>query len=180
MTTTGTTTIFPNLLEIPTDLIRTHANSASEPCIGYGKSGRAILICLSHAGISVTAGGVVTVGGLRYFPVERRVRERPGMFSRQPDVDRDRRRADLINRARLVRAHGWDDYRAVWSSGEVWVWRLSSVVITTYTRSSMRACNGCGPAGRSICGAWATDKRMSTTTADNPAGGSSTQRAHCE
>ena len=41
------------------------------------------------------------------------------MFSRQPDVDRDRRRADLINRARLVRAHGWDDYRAVWSSGEV-------------------------------------------------------------
>ncbi len=41
------------------------------------------------------------------------------MFSRPPDVDRDRRRADLINRARLVRAHGWDDYRAVWSSGEV-------------------------------------------------------------
>ena len=41
------------------------------------------------------------------------------MFSRPPDVDRDRCCADLINRARLVRAHGWDDYRAVWSSGEV-------------------------------------------------------------
>jgi hypothetical protein len=77
------------------------------------------LICLSHAGISVAAGGVVTVGGLRYFPWNERVRERPGMFSRPPDVDRDRRRADLINRARLVRAHGWDDYRVVWSSGEV-------------------------------------------------------------
>ena len=77
------------------------------------------LSCLSHAGISVAAGGVVTVGGLRYFRWNERVRERPGMFSRQPDVDRDRRRADLINRARLVRAHGWDDYRAVWSSGEV-------------------------------------------------------------
>ena len=41
------------------------------------------------------------------------------MFSRRPTLTETRRRADLINRARLVRAHGWDDYRAVWSSGEV-------------------------------------------------------------
>ena len=41
------------------------------------------------------------------------------MFSRPTDADRDRRRGDLVNRARLVRAHGWDDYRAVWSTGEV-------------------------------------------------------------
>jgi hypothetical protein len=41
------------------------------------------------------------------------------MFGRPTDADRDRRRADMIKRARLVRAHGWDDYRAVWSTGEV-------------------------------------------------------------
>src|ERR1700720_794660 len=46
-------------------------------------------------------------------------RERLGVFSRPTDADRDRRRGDLVNRARLVRAHGWDDYRAVWSTGEV-------------------------------------------------------------
>ena len=42
-----------------------------------------------------------------------------GVFSRPTDAERERRRVDLINRARLVRAHGWDDYRAVWSTGEV-------------------------------------------------------------
>jgi hypothetical protein len=42
---------------------------------------------------------------------------RDRMFS-PTDADRDRR-ADLLDRARLVRAGGWDDYRAVWSTGEV-------------------------------------------------------------
>jgi hypothetical protein len=41
------------------------------------------------------------------------------VFSRPTDADQDRHRADLINRARLVRAQGWDEYRAVWSSGQV-------------------------------------------------------------
>ena len=35
------------------------------------------------------------------------------------ETDRDRRRTDLVARAGLVRAHGWEDYRAVWSTGEV-------------------------------------------------------------
>ena len=41
------------------------------------------------------------------------------MFSRPTDADRDQRRAELLRRAKLVRARGWDDYRAVWSTGEV-------------------------------------------------------------
>ena len=41
------------------------------------------------------------------------------MFSRPTDADRDQRRAELLRRAELVRARGWDDYRAVWSTGEV-------------------------------------------------------------
>jgi hypothetical protein len=41
------------------------------------------------------------------------------MFSRPTDAERPRRRGDLLHRARLVRAHGWNDYRAVWSTGEV-------------------------------------------------------------
>jgi hypothetical protein len=41
------------------------------------------------------------------------------VFGRPTDADRERRRVDLINRARLVRAHRWDDYWAVWSTGEV-------------------------------------------------------------
>ena len=49
------------------------------------------------------------------------------MFSRPPDVNRDRRRADLINRARVLSARmvgtttGRSGRRARW-----WVWRLSS------------------------------------------------------
>lgn len=35
------------------------------------------------------------------------------------DADRNRRRDDLISRARTVRAHGWDDYLYTWSKGEV-------------------------------------------------------------
>jgi hypothetical protein len=41
------------------------------------------------------------------------------MFSRPTNAERERRRADLLHRAQLVRAHGWDNYRAVWSTGEV-------------------------------------------------------------
>ena len=41
------------------------------------------------------------------------------MFSRPTDAERDRRRADLLQRAELVRTRGWDDYRAVWSTGEI-------------------------------------------------------------
>ena len=41
------------------------------------------------------------------------------MLSRPTEADRDRRRSDLLDRARLVRARGWNDYRAVWSTGEV-------------------------------------------------------------
>lgn len=33
--------------------------------------------------------------------------------------DRARRAEDLLGRAALVRADGWEPYRAVWSSGEV-------------------------------------------------------------
>jgi hypothetical protein len=36
------------------------------------------------------------------------------MFSRSTNADRDRRCADLLQRAELVRTHGWEDYRAVW------------------------------------------------------------------
>ena len=41
------------------------------------------------------------------------------MFSRPTDDERERRRGDLLHRAELVRTHGWDDYGAVWSTGEV-------------------------------------------------------------
>ena len=40
-------------------------------------------------------------------------------FAPPTDQDRERRRADLLNRAAMVRANGWDRYRAVWSTGEV-------------------------------------------------------------
>ena len=59
------------------------------------------------------------------------------MFSRQTDADRERRRVDLINRAHLVRAHGWDDYRAIWSTGKV-VGVAVCLAITTYSPSSTR------------------------------------------
>jgi hypothetical protein len=101
------------------------------------------------------------------------------VFSRPPDAYRDGRRVDLINRARLVRAHGWDDDRAVWSTGEV-LGVAALLGITTYSPSSTRVCKRRGPAGRSMCGAWSTDRQMSTTTADKPAGGSSTQQVQCE
>ncbi|WP_433560730.1 hypothetical protein ACQP1O_24010 [Nocardia sp. CA-151230] len=40
--------------------------------------------------------------------------------TRQPtDAERDALRADLVERALAVRQNGWDDYRSVWSSGEV-------------------------------------------------------------
>lgn len=38
---------------------------------------------------------------------------------RPSDAENTARRADLVGRARAVRAHGWDDYQYVWSSGEV-------------------------------------------------------------
>ncbi|MGY4102002.1 hypothetical protein ACW2Q0_21000 [Nocardia sp. R16R-3T] len=38
---------------------------------------------------------------------------------RPSDAENAARLADLVRRARTVRAHGWDDYRYVWSSGEV-------------------------------------------------------------
>ncbi|WP_280345757.1 MULTISPECIES: hypothetical protein [Nocardia] len=38
---------------------------------------------------------------------------------RPSDAENAARLADLVRRARAVRAHGWDDYRYVWSSGEV-------------------------------------------------------------
>ena len=41
------------------------------------------------------------------------------VFSRPTDAERDRRRVDLLRRAHLVRAQGWDEYRAVRSTGEV-------------------------------------------------------------
>jgi hypothetical protein len=41
------------------------------------------------------------------------------MFSRPTDAERERRRGDLLHRAELVRAHGWNDYKDVWSTGEV-------------------------------------------------------------
>jgi hypothetical protein len=41
------------------------------------------------------------------------------MLSRPTDADRDRRRANLLDRARPVRARGRGESRAVWSTGEV-------------------------------------------------------------
>lgn len=42
------------------------------------------------------------------------------LLTRQPsDAERQHRANDLIGRARLVRAHGWDAYRYTWSTGEV-------------------------------------------------------------
>lgn len=42
------------------------------------------------------------------------------LLTRQPsDAERQHRANDLIGRARLVRAHGWDAYRYAWSTGEV-------------------------------------------------------------
>jgi hypothetical protein len=38
---------------------------------------------------------------------------------RWPGRAADRRRNDLVERATLVRAHGWGDYRRVWSTGEI-------------------------------------------------------------
>jgi hypothetical protein len=38
---------------------------------------------------------------------------------RPSDEENAARRADLVGRARTVRARGWDDYRYTWSSGEV-------------------------------------------------------------
>lgn len=35
------------------------------------------------------------------------------------DDERTARRADLLSRARTVRARGWDDYLYTWSTGEV-------------------------------------------------------------
>lgn len=41
------------------------------------------------------------------------------MFTGLPDDLLQHRREDLIARCRAVRTHGWDDYRYVWSTGEV-------------------------------------------------------------
>jgi hypothetical protein len=59
-------------------------------------------------------------------------RERARMFSRPTNADRDRRCADLLQRAELVRTYGWEDYRAVWSAGEV-AGVAPSSAITTYS-----------------------------------------------
>ncbi|MFE7799594.1 hypothetical protein [Nocardia sp. NPDC057440] len=40
--------------------------------------------------------------------------------AQQPgDAERDALRTSLIGRTRMVQRNGWDDYRHVWSSGEV-------------------------------------------------------------
>jgi len=54
------------------------------------------------------------------------------MFSRPTNADRDRRCAELLQRAELVRTYGWEDYRAVWSAGEV-AGVAPSSAITTYS-----------------------------------------------
>ena len=99
--TTGTTRSFRICLRY--QLICTHANSASEPCIGY-----ASLAARSHLSQSCRHFSHGRRSGdcrwVAILSVERRVRERPGMFSRPPDVNRDSRRADLINRARVLSA----------------------------------------------------------------------------
>ena len=41
------------------------------------------------------------------------------MFKGLPDQLLQHRRDDLIARCRAVRTNGWDDYRYVWSTGEV-------------------------------------------------------------
>ena len=41
------------------------------------------------------------------------------VFRRPTDEDRARRAADLLHRAGLARTYGWDEYRSVWSTGEV-------------------------------------------------------------
>ena len=60
------------------------------------------------------------------------------MFSRSTNADRDRRCADLLQRAELVRTYGWEDYRAVWSAGEVAAVAPSSA-ITTYSANEDEA-----------------------------------------
>ena len=57
---------------------------------------------------SGAVGGVVPVGR-RWptLPAEAEGKARSRVFSRPTHAVRDRRRADLINRARLVRADGW-------------------------------------------------------------------------
>ena len=103
------------------------ATTTSEPRIGYASLAARSQLSQScrHFSRGRRRGDCRWVAILS---VERRVRERPGMFSRQPDVDRDRRRADLINRARVLSARmvgtttGRSGRRARW-----WVWRLSSV-----------------------------------------------------
>jgi hypothetical protein len=93
------------------------------------------------------------------------------MFSRPTDAERERLPDDLLHRAELVRTRGWNDYRAVWSTGEV-VGVVASSATTTYLASSARLCNPCGLGGHSICGALPTARPMSTTTVNRPAGGS--------
>jgi len=41
------------------------------------------------------------------------------IFSGLPEDLLQHRRDDLVARCRAVRAHGWDNYRYVWSTGEV-------------------------------------------------------------
>lgn len=41
------------------------------------------------------------------------------IFTGLPDDLLEHRRDDLVARCKAVRAHGWDDYRHVWSTGEV-------------------------------------------------------------
>lgn len=106
-------------------------------------------------------------------------RERSRMFSRPTDAERDRRRADLLQRAELVRTRGWDDYRAVWSTGEI-VGVAALLAITRYFTTSTRLCNQFGPDGHSICGALLTARPTSTTTANKPAAGSSTPHRRSE
>ena len=63
------------------------------------------------------------------------------------ETDRDRRRTDLVARAGLVRAHGWEDYRAVWSTGEVVAVAALLVITPCWTNS--------GETLQSVWGRWA-------------------------
>ncbi len=63
------------------------------------------------------AAPLVAIGVVSGCDTSRRGGKGVRMFSPPTDADRERRRADRLHRAELVRARGWDDYRAVWSTG---------------------------------------------------------------
>ena len=90
-------------------------------------------------------------------------REGSGVFSRPTDADRERRRVDLINRARLVRAHGWDD-----SAGR-----------SRHSRRVRReSANGMGRWAFDLWGL--ADGQADVDDNCSDPGGSSTQQVQCE